>query len=281
MYEKIGFIGGGSMGEAMMGSLLRSNVFNPSDVFVRDIDEKRMDFLKSRYGVKTVASVNELFSASQIIVLAIKPQGFDGVLAEIAGGMDCKISERKMIVSIAAGVSLKKIEGALYSDMDDANRKRLPVMRVMPNTPALVSEGMSGICANSRITEPDMAAGKRILEAMGDVIEFDEKDMDAVTAISGSGPAYLFYIVESMIKAGVDIGLKEEDAILLVTKTFKGALALMEKSGEKPEVLRKKVTSPGGTTEAAVKTLSLGRVEEKIIEAVRAAFMRSKELTSS
>ena len=279
--KKIGFAGAGAMGAAMIGSLIKAGIFDPSSIFIHDIDAGRMDDLKSRHGIWPIETMGRLFSISDIFVLAVKPQVFDPVLASIVSGDDYKITGRKLAISIAAGVSLKKIEAALYAPLSDSQRANLPIMRVMPNTPALVSEGMSGACGNRHVTDPDKACVKAILGAMGESIEFDETDMDAVTAVSGSGPAYVFYIMESMIKAGVGIGLEREDAEKLVVQTFKGAVALMEKSGETPDALRAKVTSPGGTTEAAVAALNHRGVDGWIGEAVKAAWARSKELMAS
>ena len=276
--KKIGFVGAGAMGTAMIGSLIETKIFDPSTIFIHDVDAQRMDDLKSRYRIKTLETIHRLFSVSDIVVLAVKPQVFDQVLEGIASGNDYKVEGRKLIISIAAGVSLKKIETALYASLDDSERTRLPIMRVMPNTPALISEGMSGMCGNRHVMDPDKVCAKAILGAMGKSIEFDEMDMDAVTAVSGSGPGYVFYMMESMINAGVDIGLQQEDAATLVIQTFKGAVALMEKSGETAPALRVKITSPGGTTEAAMASLNQARVDVLIGEAVKAACARSKEL---
>jgi len=149
----------------------------------------------------------------------------------------------------------------------------------MPNTPALVLAGMSGMTPNRNSVPDDISTARTILEAMGKVIEFKEESLDAVTALSGSGPAYVFYLVESMIQGGIDMGLDPYDASILTLTTLKGSVALIEEIGESPELLRRRVTSPGGTTEEAFKVLEKKRVKETIIEAMAAAARRSKELS--
>jgi pyrroline-5-carboxylate reductase len=163
--------------------------------------------------------------------------------------------------------------------LDEAARKRLAIIRVMPNTPALVLEGMSGMTPNPNAGEQEIAITRKILEAMGRVVEFKEQDMDAVTALSGSGPAYVFYLIESMVAAGIHVGLNPEDAEVLSLQTMKGALKLMLEGNESPEQLRRKVTSPGGTTEAAFHVFEKHRVKQHIVDAIAAATRRSKELS--
>jgi len=155
----------------------------------------------------------------------------------------------------------------------------MPVLRVMPNTPALVLSGMSGVCANEYATAEDMEIAKTILSAMGQVFECQEKDMDAVTAMSGSGPAYGFYLVEAMIEAGISLGIEKQKAEKITIATLKGALALLESQKESAEELRKKVTSPGGTTEAAINYLDSNKVKKHIENAIIAAAQRSKALS--
>ena len=182
------------------------------------------------------------------------------------------------MISIAAGFPLRKIEKSLYQKLNKQACQKLPIIRVMPNTPALVLAGMSGMSANRNATQEDVKTPRTILEAMGKVIEFKEESLDAVTALSASGPAYIFYLVESMIQAGINLGLKPDDAVLLSITTLRGAAKLLEESKESPESLRHKVTSPGGTTEAALKVLEQYDFKPGIIEAIAAATRRSKEL---
>lgn len=278
---KIGFIGAGNMGEAIVGALIRSDIFNPAMILIGDILEERLKTLNNAYGVQTTKDNADLFKKCDIVILAVKPQQMDQVLLKIAGQNNGKtIQKRKIIVSIAAGVSIQKIEDLLYPSLDEVTRKNMPIIRVMPNTPAIVLAGISGMSGNKHASIKDMEVARTIFEAMGKVIEFDEKDLDAVTSLSGAGPAYVFYLIESMIDAGIELGLDPNDASTLTIETVKGAIKLAEGQNESPECLRRKVTSPGGTTEAAFSVLESNRVKQNIIDAIKAGFLRSKELTA-
>ncbi len=278
--QKIGFIGAGNMGEAFTGALVKSGIFEPSQIFLSDTSENRLDMLKKNFNINTLKDNLELFFQCDIIMLAVKPQIMTQVLSQLVQQAGKRIAEkRKLIISIAAGIKTEKIEALLYQGLDDTSRQNLPVIRVMPNTPALVLSGMSGMCSNRYTTAEDIAVTRQILETIGKVIIFREQEMDAVTAVSGSGPAYVFYLIESMLEAGISLGLDPDDALTLTTTTLKGALTLMEEKKESPETLRQKVTSPGGTTEAAFKVLEGNRVKDIFIEALTAAANRSKELS--
>ena len=276
--KKIGFIGAGNMGEAFVGALIRIGIFSPSMIYTSDINEKRLNILNKTYGISVMKDNFKVFSECEIIFIAVKPQHIYHVLSQISEHEGYQIPNRKIVVSIAAGIPLRKIEALLYNSLNNESRERLPIIRVMPNTPALVLAGMSGMSANKYAKAEDLNTIKIILEAMGKVIEFKEEDLDAVTALSGSGPAYVFYIAEAMIEGGVKVGLEPDKAAMLTVATIQGALKLMEESNESPEILRRKVTSPGGTTEAAFKILEKNKVKQNIIEAIKAATKRSKEL---
>ena len=278
--KKTGFIGAGNMGEAFVGAIIKSNLLSPSKIYVSDINEERLAVFRSNYGISAINDNIKLFSKCDIIILAVKPQQIDKVLTEITNQKDYMIPAKKLIISIAAGIPLQKIENLLYTPLDKKSRTKLPIIRVMPNTPALVLSGMSGMSANRYASVEDVNIVKTLLEAMGKVLEFNENDLDAVTALSGSGPAYVFYLIESMIEGGINAGLDPNDAYTLTIATLKGSLALMEKLNESPETLRKKVTSPGGTTEAAFKILENNGVKQNIIDAIAAAALRSKELSA-
>lgn len=278
MDEKIGFIGAGAMGASMAEAILNAGLFTPDRMMAADIDRERLFSLEKKLGIQTAPDARTLFSLCRVVVLAVKPQVLDGVLRDIASAKDYEIKDEKLALSIAAGAVLSRIEHILYAPLDDRARSRLPIVRAMPNTPALVSRGMSGMCANRHATAAHREKARAILESMGRCLEFDEKDMDAVTAVSGSGPAYVFYMADAMIRAGADIGLDPGAAAGLTIQTFRGAAALMEKTGEPPRTLMARVMSPGGTTEAAVKELDRAGVDEKMGRAVRAAFERSREL---
>lgn len=279
--KAIGFIGAGNMAEAFIGALLKSHIFSPSSIFVSDIITERLDLLKMNYGVTPVSDNFELFTACDIVILAVKPQQMDSVLTDLTSREAYAISNRKLVISIAAGVPLKKMEIMLYTPLEDESRKKLPMIRVMPNTPAFVLTGMSGMSPNRFADERDKTITQTILKAVGKVIEFREEELDAVTALSGSGPAYVFYLVESMIEAGIRVGLDPDDAAVLTLTTLSGSVKLLEERGESPEALRRKVTSPGGTTEAALTVLEGNRVKQSMIDAIGAATRRSRELSGT
>jgi len=277
---KIGFVGGGNMGEAIIGALVRSKIFDEKMIVASDVRPESLEMLHRKYGIAVQADNVALFADCDIIVLAVKPQNIVSVLSEIAGDEHYGVGSRKLVISIAAGITIGKIENLLYPKLDDSDRKKLPIIRVMPNTPALVLSAMSGMSANDSCTDDDIHMAHTILGAMGRVIEFKEAHLDAVTAISGSGPAYVFYFMESMIQAGVDLGLEPSAAVALTAQTVKGAVTLFEESGESAEDLRRKVTSPGGTTEAALNVFEETDVKKNIIRGIRSASNRSRELSS-
>lgn len=277
--KKIGFLGAGNMGEAFVGALTRSGRAAAAMILVSDIAQERLDFLEKRYGIATTRDNFRLFAECDVVVLAVKPQQLPALLAEIAGRPDYGTVSRKLIISIAAGIPIRKIEALLYPPLGENGQSRLPIIRVMPNTPALVLAGMSGMSANRFALPADLEITRTILDALGEVIEFDERDLDAVTALSGSGPAYVFYLIESMIRGGIANGLDPAQAAAMTLATVKGAVRLIEEQGESPETLRRKVTSPGGTTEAALKVLERHHVGERIVDAITAAADRSRALS--
>ncbi|MBF0117319.1 MAG: pyrroline-5-carboxylate reductase [Desulfobacterales bacterium] len=276
--KKIGFIGAGNMGEAILAALIKTKLSQSNNLYITDISKERIGFIKDTYSISALDDNSKLFLECDIIILAVKPQQMKVVLSEIQKTIN-KIKNRKIVISIAAGFTIKNIENILYSRIDEITRSMLPVVRVMPNTPALVLAGISGMSANRFACKEDVYLSKLILGSMGKVIEFEEEKLDAVTALSGSGPAYVFYLMESMIEAGIKLGFEPLDAALLTTETLKGAVKLMEEKGEPPWSLRAKVTSKGGTTEAAFKILEAYDVKQIIIDAVNAAHNRSKELS--
>lgn len=279
--NNIGFIGAGNMGEAMIGALIKSGTAGPSQIFIHEIRKARADTLKKRYGITAKDDAKDIIEACDVIVFAVKPQSLDPILSEIEKSrVFWQLSSRKLIISIAAGTKIEKFEKYIYASIDDKNKRQIPILRVMPNTPALVGEGMSGLCANSMAAANDIEIAKEMLSAMGNVLECEESDMDAVTAVSGSGPAYCFYFIEAIIEGAVQLGFSPESAASLTITTFKGALSLLEHQKESPEQLRQKVTSPNGTTEAAVKVLNDLDVKGAIVKAVRAAAKRSAELSA-
>jgi len=277
--RKTGFIGAGNMAEAFIGAVTRAGIIPSTMIYASDVNSERLSMLKKTYGISVTDDNFKIFSMCDIVILAIKPQQMSDVLSQITSHNEYGIDRRKIAISIAAGVSLGKLESLLYAPLEKEKSGKLPIIRVMPNTPALVLAGISGMTPNRNAVPDDISIARTILEAMGKVIEFKEEALDAVTALSGSGPAYVFYLVESMIQGGIDLGLDPYDASILTLTTLKGSVALIEEIGESPELLRRRVTSPGGTTEEAFKVLEKKRVKETIIEAIAAAARRSKELS--
>jgi len=277
--KTIGFIGAGNMAEAMIGAVLQARLFAPEEIFASDISPQRCQWMRGRHGVTAFEDNPRVFAAGDIVVLAVKPQMMDQALEPIVETLAAGDFDRKLVISIAAGITLKRLEAILYRPLPEERRQRLPIVRVMPNTPALVLSGMSGMSANQHASSEDTAVTRAILEAMGHVRQFPETDLDAVTALSGSGPAYVFYFVEAMIRGGVALGLEAAVAAELTRATFNGAMKLLAETGEEPAELRRKVTSPGGTTAAALKVLDEKKVDQAIVEAILAAARRSKALS--
>ncbi len=278
--KKIGFIGSGNMGEAMINGLIQSGLCEPTEIWASDVREARLRQLNDTYGINITEENAEVFDAADVVILAVKPQDMDEVLERLASSFPHTIKGVKLLISIAAGFPIKRIEGHLYTPLDENTKGLLPIVRVMPNTPALVLAGMAGMSGNQYAKESDRSNARAILEAIGKVIEFKEEDLDAVTALSGSGPAYIFYVIESLVEAGAGLGLRPSHALSLTLETIKGSVKLLEETGEAPASLRKKVTSKGGTTEAALDILDSHNVKMHLMEAIRAAAQRSKELST-
>ncbi len=277
--QRLGFIGGGNMAEAFIRALIRAKIAVPSSIFVSDVDPARLKALRNAYsGLATTRDNRQVFLACDAVIFSVKPQDLPWILSELSETGPSRSLRKKLVVSIAAGFPLRKIEAVLYPPLSEAGRKRLPIIRVMPNTPAQVLSGISGMSPNRYATRQDVRTTRKILSAMGWVLEFKEKDLDAVTALSGSGPAYVFYFIEVLTEAGVCAGLDKDAATTLTIQTFRGALDLLQERRESPAKLRREVTSPGGTTEAAFRVMDKGRVGPLLIEAVLAATRRSREL---
>lgn len=263
--KRIAFLGGGNMAEAILKGLLRENTGVP--MMVAEISPERRAYLSAAYpNVRVVESSDEAAEWGEIVILAIKPQQSTSVLTSL----ERVLSADKLIVSIMAGVRTAAIEEAL----ENGTR----VVRVMPNTPALVGMGASAICAGRKATPLDLDRVETIFALTGLVVRVDEKQMDAVTGLSGSGPAYVFTFVEALADAGVKNGLPRDTALKLATQTVLGAAKMLAETGEHPAQLRDKVTSPGGTTIAALHSMENGRFRGTVMDAVDAACQRSKEL---
>ncbi len=260
----IAVIGAGVMGEALLNALITSGI-NPRAITVSEKRETRAIELRDKYGVN-IADQNENAANSEAILLVVKPQDMSALLTEIKPFL----SEGTLLISIAAG---KKIEFVLAHVGDS-----FPVIRVMPNTPALVGEGMAAMSIGTHVTELQRNFVKSFLQATGRVVEIDESLQDAVTAVSGSGPAYFFAFVEAMVAAGAKLGLPIEVATELTAQTLVGAAKLLSTSGKSAKALRENVTSPHGTTAAALASFERSGLGEIVAEAMTAARDRSQEL---
>mgnify|MGYP006286682085 CR=1 FL=1 len=278
--RKIGFIGAGNMAEAMIGALINTGQAAARDIYISDISSQRVSALAETYGVTPAAGNTQIVAECNIVILAVKPQ----VMNEMLGGLDNagafeSLSGRRLFISIAAGIPISGLEGFIYAGRGDDDKNRMPIVRVMPNTPALIGAGMSGMCANAFAGPSDIETAKNLFSAMGRVIELEEDKMNAVTAVSGSGPAYGFYVLEAMIEAGRNLGLDRSEASVLAQTALSGALALVDHQKETPEALRARVTSPGGTTEAATRVLEEKDVKGAFVDAIAAAAERARQLS--
>jgi pyrroline-5-carboxylate reductase len=263
---KIALIGGGNMGEAMLAAVLAKALTRPASISVSDVSWQRLDYLKKQYSVMVTADNVEAILDKEVVILAVKPQTLPELLAELKGNLQ----SNQLVLSIIAGAKIKTISGGL-------NHKA--VVRAMPNTPAQIGEGMSVWTATPAVTGSQKQSAKAILGAMGrELYVADEGFLDMATAISGSGPAYFFLMVEALIDAAIEIGLPADTAQELVVQTMLGSAKFIEQSGEAPSELRRKVTSPGGTTAAALSQFEKGEFNKLVKRAVRAAYERAKEL---
>ena len=264
---KVAFIGGGNMGEAMLSAILEKGITTPNAVWVSDISESRREYLKQRYGV-VVFGINRMVAdqSNDVIILAIKPQNLAEVMAELNG----QLKPTQLVLSIIAGARIDSLRLGLNHSS---------IVRVMPNTPAQIGEGMSVWTASAEVTEQQKEWAGSILGAMGkEIYVDDEKYIDMATAISGSGPAYFFLMVESLVDAAVHIGLSRDIAQELVVETMLGSGHFIQKSGKAPAELRKMVTSPGGTTAEALLQFEKGEFTELVKQAVKAAYDKAKRL---
>lgn len=267
MQQTIGFIGAGNMAEAIVQGLLEKKLLAANRVFVSDPSAARRELFASRFGVGIADGNAALVNASDVVVLAVKPQVMAAALEPLRGVW----RKNQLVISIAAGLRTAQLD-AWCGDGP-------AIIRVMPNTPALVGRGVSAICAGPRASDAQMRMTGELFAAVGVTVQLEEPAMDAVTAVSGSGPAYVFYWIEAMLKAARSQGLDDTTARTLVYQTLSGAAALAEASTDAPEILRARVTSKGGTTEAAVRVLEDRGVGQAMIDAVAAATRRAKELS--
>jgi pyrroline-5-carboxylate reductase len=264
--KKIAFLGAGNMAGALLRGLLAAEATDPSEVFCVDVRQERLDELANEHGVRVGRDNREAARWADVVVLSTKPQVFDRLLPDVEAG----IRPEALVISIAAGIPISAIE------------QRLPagarVVRTMPNTPATVDAGATAIAAGTHATDDDVALAERIFRCVGITVVLDEVLLDAVTGLSGSGPAYIFLIIEALADAGVKVGLHRDSAQLLAAQTVYGSAKLLLETGEHPGRLKDMVTSPGGTAIAGLHTLESGALRKTLMDAVETATARSRQL---
>ncbi len=264
--QVIGFVGAGNMAEALIKGLLAAGL-SRKQLIASDHTAERTAYIHKAYDIKTTEDNREVVRAADIVVLAVKPQILPRVLDEIAE----VVTADKLVVSVAAGVPIEAIEAHL--------RQRSRIVRVMPNTPALVQAGAAALVAGAHATAADLAAVKAIFDSVGTTVVLDDEGlMDAITGLSGSGPAYIFVIIDALADAGVRVGLSRDVSLALAAQTVLGAAKMLIETGEHPGALKDKVTSPGGTAIAGLHTLEQGGLRTTLINAVEDATRRSREL---
>jgi pyrroline-5-carboxylate reductase len=267
--KKIGFLGAGNMGEAMIKGLIQAGLVDAKAISATDVRTERLAELARQYGIRTAASNAALVAGSDVVILAVKPQIMGAVLKEIGGAVDA----RTLLISIAAGVHTRTLRGHLG--------KPARLIRVMPNTPALVLEGVTAIARADGLAAGDLETAEELFRAVGRVVLLDEEALDAVTGLSGSGPAYVAIVVESLADGGVRMGLDRATAMTLAVQTVLGSARLIRETGVHPGQLKDMVASPGGTTIAGIAALEEGGARWTFISAVEKATERSRELGRS
>lgn len=265
--NNIGIIGCGNMGEAIAKGIISAGIISPNYLYLYDTDKEKSNYLKERLKANITKSNEELVNDCNVILIAVKPQDIKELLSEIWHVLDSS----KFVISIAAGVTIEK--------MTESLNEEVRIARVMPNIAALENKSISALCFNSFAATEDRDLAKNIFMSIGDVMEVEEVQMDAVTAISGSGPAYFFYLVEILEKCAIEMGIDKDKARLLAVKTAVGSVTLLQGSDLSAESLRKRVTSKGGTTEAAFKVFEEKRLDEILREGIKRAKERAKELS--
>ena len=264
--RQVGLIGTGNIGEALIKGLLHGHVCKPEQIFCSDTRLERLKSIREMHGVKGTSHNIEVAKHSDILILAVKPQIMKQVVSEVAKHLDLS----KLIISIAAGVPLDAIESCA--------KRELKLIRVMPNICVSVREGVSAIAGGKHVTKEDLMIAKTIFDSVGKSLFIEENLLDAVTGLSGSGPAYIFLIIDALADAGVKVGLSRDDALILASQTVLGAAKMLIETREHPGKLKDSVTSPGGTAIAGLHTLEEGGLRTTLINAVEVATQRSKAL---
>jgi pyrroline-5-carboxylate reductase len=264
--RRLGFLGSGNMAAALVGGLVHGNVLPPARILASDVKGERLEQLGKEFGIRTTMDNHQLLRESDVVVLAVKPQVIDRVLTEV--GADVRADQ--LIVSVAAGVPIDALESRLP--------KGSRVVRAMPNTPATVQAGATAVSGGTHASPDDVRVARELFEAVGRVVVLDESLLDAVTGLSGSGPAYIMLIIEALADGGVKVGLHRDTALLLAAQTVFGSAKLLLETGEHPGRLKDMVTSPGGTAIAGLHTLESGALRKTLIDAVEVASKRAAEL---
>jgi pyrroline-5-carboxylate reductase len=264
---KIGIIGCGNMGEAIAKGIVYSKVTHAGNLYLYDIDKRKSDFLKETLNANVTNSTMELVNSCETILLAVKPQDIEEPLRETWHLLD----STKLIISIIAGITIGYLKRLL--------KEEVRIVRVMPNMAVLVNQGISALCYDNYAGSDDKELTREIFMSIGDIVEIEEVYMDAVTAISGSGPAYFFYLAEILEKSAIDMGIDKDKAKLLANKTAFGSASLLKDSGFDAETLRKRVTSKGGTTEAAFRVFQDKKLQDILQKGIEAAKKRAEELS--
>jgi pyrroline-5-carboxylate reductase len=268
MQYELGIVGAGNMAEAIVRGVIRAGLLRAEQIFAADPDEKRREVF-AELGARTVGWPGDVAKAGpRMLLLSVKPQHMEAVVDDMAANLPVQT----LIVSIAAGVRTQFIESRLRAG------EPWRVVRTMPNTPMLIGLGMVAIAPGSNATPQDLADARRLFESSAIVIDVPEEKMNAVTALSGSGPAYFFYLAEHMLRAASELGMTPQEAHTLVTQTALGACTMLRSSSDSPQELRRRVTSPGGTTQAAIDVLESRKAGQAIIDALKAAAHRGQEL---
>jgi pyrroline-5-carboxylate reductase len=268
--KKLGFIGGGNMAEALVNGLVSASFMNSKNIFVSEPSQLKRDTLHTKFKIKVTGDNHELVKKCDILILAVKPQ----ILKEVLHDIRLLVDSDKLVISVAAGVPISIMDAALRGD----SKKKFSLVRTMPNTPALVQEGVTAIASSKHVSKADIRIAHRIFEAVGRTVGVEEDQLDAVTGLSGSGPAYIFMLIESLSDAGVKMGLTREVANTLTIQTILGSAKLARETGKHPGELKDMVTSPAGTTIAGLHALEEGGFRTTIMNAVEDATLRSRRL---
>jgi len=262
----VGFLGAGNMARALTKALLQAEMVKPDQILASDISDERLEAISERFGIRTTFDNAEVVRFADILVLSVKPQVVDKVLPTIAENLRLET----LIVSIVAGVPLRALEARLPQGAK--------IIRAMPNTPAMVLAGATGVSGGEHASPEDMKVAKEFFKTLGRAVVLDESLLDAVTGLSGSGPAYVMLMIEALADGGVKVGLHRETALLLAAQTVFGSAKLLLETGEHPGRLKDMVTSPGGTAIAGLHTLESGGLRRTLMDAVESATKRAGQL---